>query len=275
MQKIYATLNAQLLLLLLGRFSSSKSRKPSSSQTRIAAMSESPVGSSSSRDESPATTASPTDSTFSMDESPDMAFSPASSTFSLEERPRKSSYQAPGRIGDKHMKLFQDPRAHPKLVETFRAFGMDGSQPNPFAHMKEDDLSSMGQMAQNHVDTATMYEMLPNDLPEDELEPKVERTTVKFTSFDGAERNLYIFRPAGVEGPLPAVMYTASAVTILDTANKVHHIHSISNPSHTNKTPGPLPLVHLPRRRRPNSNCRRLPLSLGKGSPQPLPHRPQ
>lgn len=99
---------------------------------------------------------------------------------------------------------------------------MDGSQPNPFARMKSDDLSSTGQMAQNHVDTATMYEMLPNDLPEDEFEPKIEKFTVNFTSFDGTERKLYIFRPADVEGPLPAVIYTASAVTILDTANKVH-----------------------------------------------------
>lgn len=99
---------------------------------------------------------------------------------------------------------------------------MDGSQPNPFAKMKPDDLSSTGQMAQNHVDTATMYEMLPNDLPEDEFEPKVEKTTLTFTSFDGTERKLYVFRPADVEGPLPAVMYTASAVTILDTANKVN-----------------------------------------------------
>lgn len=99
---------------------------------------------------------------------------------------------------------------------------MDGSQPNPFARMKPEDLASSNQMAQNHVDTATMYEMLPNDLPEDEFEPEVKQSTIKFTSFDGTERKLYIFRPADAEGPLRAVMYTASAVTILDTANKVH-----------------------------------------------------
>lgn len=107
---------------------------------------------------------------------------------------------------------------------------MDGSQPNPFARMKPDDLASVGQMAQNHVDTATMYEMLPNDLPDDELEPKVERSTITFTSLDGTERKLYIFRPADAEGPLPAVMYTASAVTILDTANKVRPYHFLPKP---------------------------------------------
>jgi hypothetical protein len=191
----------------------------------MAERTESPESSTSSLDDSPISSpsSSPASSTFSLDESASMpTLSPASSTSSLEERPQMSKYRAPGRLGDRHLKFFQEPRAHPKLVETFRAFGMDGSQPNPFAQMKSDDLASTGQMAQNHVDTATMYEMLPNDLPEDESEPKVKRSTVKFTTFDGTERKLYVFRPADMEGPLPAIMYTASAVTILDTANKVY-----------------------------------------------------
>lgn len=100
---------------------------------------------------------------------------------------------------------------------------MDGSQPNPFSKLKPEDLASKGQMAQNHVDTQTMYEMLPNDLPEDEFEEEVEREELTFESFDGVERKLFVFRKKGLEGPLPAVVYTASAVTILDTANKVRH----------------------------------------------------
>ncbi|KJX92474.1 alpha/beta hydrolase like protein [Zymoseptoria brevis] len=133
-----------------------------------------------------------------------------------------SNYKPPGRLGDHNMKFFQEPRAHPKLVETFRAFGVDGSQPNPFKHMKWDDLCSNNQMAQNHVDTATIYEMLPNDLPEDELEPKILQRTVKYKTFDGTERKLHVFEPEDSDGLLPCVMYTASAVTILETANKVH-----------------------------------------------------
>jgi hypothetical protein len=134
----------------------------------------------------------------------------------------KSNYRAPGRLGDHNLKFFQEPRAHPKLVETFRAFGVDGSKPNPFANMKWDELCSPNQMAQNHVDTATIYEMLPNDLPEDEDEPEVKQRTIKWKTFDDTERKLYIFEPTHVKGPLPAVVYTASAVTILETANKVH-----------------------------------------------------
>lgn len=173
------------------------------------------------------------------------------------------------------MKLFQEPRAHPKLVETFRAFGMDGSQPNPFSKLKPEDLCSTNQMAQNHVDTATMYEMLPNDLPEDEFEPEVSRETRTFTSFDGTERKMYIFRPKDVEGPLPAVMYTASAVTILETANKVWTIHFSLSPSGGFWGSiltglffqGPFPLVHLPSPPEPNSNSHRLPLRMGKRPP--------
>jgi hypothetical protein len=133
-----------------------------------------------------------------------------------------SNYKAPGRLGDHNLKFFQEPRAHPKLVETFRAFGVDGSQPNPFANMKWEDLCSPNQMAKNHVDTATIYEMLPNDLPEDEDEPEVKQRTMKYTTFDGTRRKLYVFEPVDQEGPLPCVVYTASAVTILETANKVH-----------------------------------------------------
>jgi hypothetical protein len=64
--------------------------------------------------------------------------------------------------------------------------------------------------------------MLPNDLPEDEDEPEVKQRTMKYTTFDGTRRKLYVFEPVDQEGPLPCVVYTASAVTILETANKVH-----------------------------------------------------
>ncbi|KAK4505443.1 hypothetical protein PRZ48_003406 [Zasmidium cellare] len=134
-----------------------------------------------------------------------------------------TNFKPPGRLGDPNLKFFQEPRAHPKIVETFTAFGIDGSQPNPFAGMRWDDLSSARQMAQNHATMAKLYEMLPNDLPEDSFEPEVQEITTTFKSFDGTERTLYIFRRKDLNRELPAILYThGGSMTILDAGNKVH-----------------------------------------------------
>ncbi|EME48269.1 hypothetical protein DOTSEDRAFT_70017 [Dothistroma septosporum NZE10] len=142
----------------------------------------------------------------------------------LTEKILATTYKAPGRLGDPNMKLFQDPRAHPKIVEALRAFGMDGSQPNPYADMTLEELSSSTQMAKNHTDTSTLYEILPNDLPGDADEPAVERSTQTFESFDGSTRMLHIFRPAEQhDEDLPCVLYFhGGGMVILDTDNKVH-----------------------------------------------------
>ncbi|KAK4631831.1 Putative alpha/beta hydrolase [Fulvia fulva] len=141
----------------------------------------------------------------------------------LTEAVLSTTYKGPGRLGDPNMKIFQDPRAHPKIVETLRAFGMDGSQPNPYADMSLEELSSDEQMAKSHTDTSTLYEVLPNDLPGDEDEPAVEQSTQTFESYDGVERKLHVFRPASQEGDLPCVVYFhGGGMVVLDTANKIH-----------------------------------------------------
>ncbi|KXT05332.1 hypothetical protein AC578_11076 [Pseudocercospora eumusae] len=133
------------------------------------------------------------------------------------------SYRAPGRIADPNFKFFQEPRAHPKLVEAFRAFGFDGSQPDPFSQIRWDDPASRSQMAWSEATTTKLYNTMPNDLPEDEDEPEIDQETRTFTSFDGVERKLYIFRPANQDRPLPCVVYFhGGGMVIMDTANKVH-----------------------------------------------------
>ncbi|KAM3422892.1 hypothetical protein BST61_g374 [Cercospora zeina] len=134
-----------------------------------------------------------------------------------------TQYTRPGRLGDPNMKLFQEPRAHPKIVEVFRAFGIDGSQANPYEGISHEELCSTAQMAKSHAQTEKMYEMMPNDLPEDAQEIEIKQETVKFTSSDGTERQLFIYRPAEQSGKLPAVIYIhGGGMVILNTANKVH-----------------------------------------------------
>lgn len=131
----------------------------------------------------------------------------------------------PGRLGDSNMKLFQDPRAHPKLVEVFRAFGMDGSQGNPFGGASVQDLASTTQMAKNHASTMKLYEILPNDLVGDQQEQsQIHRETLTFPSFDGTERQMFVFRPAEQSRRvLPVVVYFhGGGMVLTSTSNKVH-----------------------------------------------------
>jgi acetyl esterase/lipase len=122
------------------------------------------------------------------------------------------------------MKFFQEPRANPKLVEVFSAFGMDGSQGNPYEGKSAEELSSMKAMAESEAEWEKMAELLPNDLPGDDSAPPVTRETTWFKSFDGTSRALYIFRPEqSPTGPRPCVVYMhGGAMVAGHTANKVH-----------------------------------------------------
>ncbi|KAI5367928.1 Putative alpha/beta hydrolase-3 [Septoria linicola] len=149
------------------------------------------------------------------------ASSPSDGQLNMEDI--AAQYTRPGRLGDPNMKFFQEPRAHPKLVEVFSAFGMDGSQGSPFDSVSREELSSTSQMAKSQAQTEKLYEILPNDLPADDSEPQIRQETIPFTSFDGAERNMYVFRPTDQAGPLPAVLYLhGGGMVLLNTRNKVH-----------------------------------------------------
>lgn len=123
-----------------------------------------------------------------------------------------ANFRGPGRLGDSNLKFFQEPRAHPKIVETFSAFGIDGSQPNPFAKMSKEELASDKMMASGHSASVKLYDLLPNDLPGDDQED-IEESTASFTSFDGVERRLYVFRPGAQKEPLPCVIYIVSILS--------------------------------------------------------------
>lgn len=65
---------------------------------------------------------------------------------------------------------------------------------------------------------------LPNDLPEDANEPKVEHTTTTIKGVDNNDIALHVFRKAGSGGEaVPAVVYShGGGMTILDTINPTH-----------------------------------------------------
>jgi len=130
---------------------------------------------------------------------------------------------APGRFGDPSMTFVQDPRANLKLAGVFKMMRMDGSQPNPLANKSADYLASEAFMEISDDGNKKLYDMLPNDLPEDATEPSVDYQKVSYPSFDRVERTLHVFRPTAISGPIPAVIYIhGGAMVVSETSSKVY-----------------------------------------------------
>lgn len=140
----------------------------------------------------------------------------------------KSSYKAPGRLGEPKLELEDDPRTNTKLLETLKQFGL-GKHASPPRMLELNENSSIDELAQlvgeSEAGFSLLYEDKANPLhiPEDDNEPKVERTEETIKGADGQDMKVYIYRPAGQDGPLPGVVYThGGGMVILHTTLPVH-----------------------------------------------------
>jgi acetyl esterase/lipase len=117
-----------------------------------------------------------------------------------------SSYVPPGRLGNPDMNLITDPRTHPKIRQVLMAIGANASL---VAELPvEWSIESLTpNMAATDAGISGLYEMLPNELPTDADEPAVEISEQTIKGVDDNDIKLYIYKPAGVQGPLPAVIY--------------------------------------------------------------------
>ncbi|TKA71851.1 hypothetical protein B0A55_09828 [Friedmanniomyces simplex] len=135
-----------------------------------------------------------------------------------------SDYKPEGRLGDDSMELASDPRTNRKLLQVLNAMGMDRRQPAPELTITSsmDDITAF--MAQCDTSFQGMYDQLPNNLPGDEHQPKVDRSVKTIKGVDGNDIDLHIFRKAGTEGEtLPGVVYThGGGMTIINTINPIH-----------------------------------------------------
>ena len=132
-----------------------------------------------------------------------------------------SSYQAPGRLGDPSMELYQDPRTNPQLLQTLAAMGADRKTPQPSLEYLSGN-SSIDEIAkameEAHNSFMALSENLPIDIPDDSSEPEVERQDHKIKGGDGQDMMVYTFRTKGVTGTLPCVAYIhGGGMTIIDT----------------------------------------------------------
>ena len=127
-----------------------------------------------------------------------------------------------GRLADPDVELRTDPRLHPGLRATFAAFQMDGHAAPPTVD-RTSSLEAITEMVgASHAAFEGLYAAVPSDWP-DEVRADVDHRQETVTGVDGNEIPLHVFRPAGVEGPLPCLVYIhGGGMAILEAHNVVH-----------------------------------------------------
>lgn len=138
-------------------------------------------------------------------------------TESTQSRPT-----AVGRLADPQASVGNDPRTHTGLLAALAAYGLDaaaGPPPVTRASAPEEIAEFVGD---SHQAFEGLYAALDPRWPGEEP-AAVDRSVETVTGVDGDPLELHVYRPRGVDGPLPAVVYLhGGAMTILDADNAVH-----------------------------------------------------
>ena len=126
----------------------------------------------------------------------------------------------PGRLGDPASSPATDPRIDPRLRGMLASLELDGlGEPAPLDRTAAFEAISEF-IAGADAGFGGLYEVIPLDVPGDEELSYEERV---ITADDGHELTLRIFRPTGVDGPVPAVLYIhGGGMSILRTDSRVH-----------------------------------------------------
>lgn len=127
---------------------------------------------------------------------------------------------APGRLGDPDMTIGTDPRADPRMVEVFKAFGMDGRADDaPFgADTPLEELLAFLTAAEEQFEG--LFAALADGSPPIE---GVTNETINIDGPDGNQIPLYISKPANAEGPLPVICQThGGGMVMLSTAGPLY-----------------------------------------------------
>lgn len=129
----------------------------------------------------------------------------------------------PGRLGDPTLDLRTDPRVKPDLLAALAAFGLDGPAAAPPVTREAGPEAVAEAVGALHDGFSAVYAAVPLDLPDDAPDDAVAVTDTSVASPDGHLIPLRLYRPAGVEGPLPCVVYVhGGGMAILDTETRVH-----------------------------------------------------
>jgi len=127
-----------------------------------------------------------------------------------------------GRLADPDVELRTDPRLHPGLRAALAAFGLDGhAAPPPFDRSAAPEAIAQF-VGESHAGFEGLYAALPADWP-GEVRADVTHRVETIQGVDGNDIPRPVFRPAGVDGPLPCTVYVhGGGMTILEVDNAVH-----------------------------------------------------
>jgi hypothetical protein len=120
-----------------------------------------------------------------------------------------TSYTPPGRLGDPNMSLETDPRTNANVLKALQGLGMGGNQVSDLPDSSEWTVESLTPgLAASDAAFGGMYDFVPNDLPSDADQIAIEISEQVVKGVDGNDIKLWIYKPKGSEGALPAVVYT-------------------------------------------------------------------
>jgi acetyl esterase len=135
--------------------------------------------------------------------------------------PFRTSPGLPGRLGDEARSPASDERYSPAMLAGLAAVGLDVTGAPPPVSSSDDLETVLAAVRAAHDGFQALYETIELSLPGDRDD--VDVSTASITGVDGNEITLHIFRPRGVAGPLPGVVYThGGGMAILTTDNPVH-----------------------------------------------------
>jgi acetyl esterase/lipase len=127
-----------------------------------------------------------------------------------------------GRLADPSVELRTDPRLAPGLREVFAAFALDGHAAPPPLDRSAGPAAVAEFVGGAHAAFEGLYAVVPSEWP-GEAPAEVTYRTETVRGPDGNDILLHIFRPAGVAGPLPGLVYLhGGGMTILEAHNRVH-----------------------------------------------------
>lgn len=127
-----------------------------------------------------------------------------------------------GRLGDPDMDPRTDPRVDPNLLKALAAVGMDAYAADPPVRRSDPHEQKLEYVRNLNNNFNAFFDALPIDLPDDHKRGKVDYRTETIGGVDNNDIILHIFRPAGVEGPLPCVAYIhGGGMVIIKTDNRV------------------------------------------------------
>ena len=129
----------------------------------------------------------------------------------------------PGRLGDPSMDLRTDPRTKPALLAVLATVGLDAAAAEPPVGRDAGPAVLHEAVRALHEGFMGLYAALPDELPGDAPADAVDTSEASVPSPDGHLVPLRVYRPAGVEGPLPCVVYVhGGGMVMLDAEAKVH-----------------------------------------------------